>query len=108
TSCSRCSKTLRARHRFASSCLYLWDGWGIPAETWGILALLAAGAIASAVTALPNGNAPFALTVIWALIAVAVNQFTQAVTTNSITVGAIAAGLTFLTGVTLLVASNRQ
>jgi hypothetical protein len=39
--------------------------------------LLLAGLVASAVTVAVRGNAPYALTVIWALIAMAVNQFSR-------------------------------
>lgn len=83
-----------------------WSGFGLAAETWSIVALLAAGAIAAAVTAALRGNAPYALTVVWALIAVAVNQFTRAVPTNSTTVGAVAAGMALLVGVALLLSRN--
>jgi hypothetical protein len=39
--------------------------------------LLPAGLVASAVTVAVRGNAPYALRVIWALIAMAVNQFSR-------------------------------
>jgi translocator protein len=41
-----------------------WDGWGIDAQTWGVVLLLA-GLVASAVTAAMRGNAPYALTGFW-------------------------------------------
>lgn len=87
---------------------YRWDGWGIEAETWGIIALLLAGAIASFVTAATKGNTPYTLTVIWALIAVAVNQFSRAVQTNSAKVGTVAVGIVLLIGFTLLVARHQR
>jgi benzodiazapine receptor len=82
---------------------FQWQGWGVQAKTWGMLALLSAGAIASIVTVAMKGNAPYALTVIWALIAVAVNQFWQAVPTNSTTVGMVAAAMAVLIGLALLI-----
>jgi MFS family permease len=80
-----------------------WDGWGVDAQTWGVIALLLAGVTASAITAAMRGNAPYALTVIWALIAVAVNQFLRATPASSTTVGAVAVGMALLVGTTLLV-----
>lgn len=85
-----------------------WNGWGLQAETWGIIALLAAGGVASAVTGMTKGNLPYALTIIWALIAVAVNQFTRAVPTNSVTVGAVAISMVVLVGATFVICRNRR
>jgi hypothetical protein len=48
-----------------------------------------------------RGNAPYALTVIWALIAIAVNQFSCATPASSTTVGAVAVGMELLVGATL-------
>ena len=39
-----------------------WGGWGIDAQTWGVVALLLAGvvaSVASAVTAAMRGNTPY-------------------------------------------------
>ncbi|HKQ78783.1 MAG TPA: tryptophan-rich sensory protein [Blastocatellia bacterium] len=85
-----------------------WGGWGIDAQTWGVVPLLLAGVIASVATAAMRGNAPYALTVIWALIAVAVNQFSRATPANSTTVGAVAVGMALLVGTTLLVSRGRR
>lgn len=85
-----------------------WTGWGIQAETWGIVALVAAGIIASTVVFATKGNIPYALTVIWALIAVAINQFTGAVSTHSTAVGAVATGMVLLVGFTLLVCHSQR
>jgi hypothetical protein len=84
-----------------------WGGWGIDAQTWGVVALLLAGVIASVATAAMKGNAPYALTVIWALIAVAVNQFSRATPASSTAVGAVAVGMALLVGTTLLVSRGR-
>ncbi len=67
-----------------------WNGWGMDAENWGLVAILLSGGIASVVTVATQGNAAYALTVIWALMAVAVNQFSRAVPTNSTMVGTAA------------------
>ncbi len=85
-----------------------WDRQGITEETWGVIVLLLVGLIAVAVTAATRGNMPFALTIIWALIGVAVNQFTQAVPTNSVTVGALAVGMAVLVGIVLLLAHRKN
>ncbi len=77
---------------------YGWDGFGLRLELWGVFILLIAGFIGSAVTAALRGNMPYALTVIWALIAVAVNQFTQGVPTSSSLVGTIAAAMAAFVG----------
>lgn len=86
---------------------YGWDGWGVPRETWGLIVLIAAGLIAAAVTFALQGNVAYALTVIWALVAVAVNQYTRAVPTNSTTVGAAAVAMIVVVGVALLVQRAR-
>ena len=85
-----------------------WGGWGIDAQTWGVVALLLAGVIASVATAAMRGNAPYALTAIWALIAVAVNQFSRATPASSTMVGAVAVGMALLVGTTLLVSRGRR
>jgi hypothetical protein len=85
-----------------------WDGWGIDPQTWGVVAVLLAGVIASAVTATMRGNAPYALTVIWALVAVAVNQFSRATPATSAAVGAVAVGMALLVGTTLLVSRRSR
>lgn len=82
---------------------YGWNGWGVTGETWGIIALIAAGLIAAAVTWGLRGNVAYALTIIWALVAVAVNQYERAVPTSSATVGATAVAMSILVGATLLV-----
>jgi hypothetical protein len=69
-----------------------WSGWGVEERTWGIIILLAAGVIAAWVTAALRGNRPYALTVIWALLAVAVKQFSSALATSSNLVGIAAIG----------------
>lgn len=87
---------------------YGWSGWGIQLETWGVVALILAGAIGSIVTAAMKGNVPYALAVIWALIAISVNQYTQSVPTSSTTVGAIAAGMALLVAAALLISLIRH
>jgi benzodiazapine receptor len=79
-----------------------WDGWLLPAEMWGGAALLLAGVVATAVTVKLRGNLPYALAVIWALVAIAVNQFSRAVPTSSLAVGGIAVAMTLQVSVALL------
>ncbi len=64
----------------------------------GVVSLLLAALVASAVTAAMRGNAPYALTVTWALIAMAVNQFSRATPASSTTFGAVAVGMKLLGG----------
>ena len=87
---------------------YGWNGWGVSLEVWGLAAVAAAGVIASVVTAALKGNVPYALTTIWAFIGIAVNQFSHAVRTSSAEVGALAVGMAFLIGITLLVIRTRH
>lgn len=87
---------------------YGWDRWGVDTQTWGVVALLLAGVIASVATAAMRGNTPYALTVIWALIAVAGNQFLRATPASSTAVGAMAVGMALLVGTTLLVSRGRS
>ena len=85
-----------------------WDRQGVPEESWGVLVLLLVGLIAVILTAVTRGNMPFALTIIWALIGIAVNQFTQAVPTNSTTVGAVAVIMAVLVGVVMMIAHRKN
>lgn len=66
---------------------YGWTGWGIEMELWGVIVLAATGLIGATVTTALKGNVPYALTVIWALAATAVNQYTAAVPTHSFQTG---------------------
>ncbi len=84
-----------------------WNGGGITAEMWGAVLLIAAGLIATVLTIATRGNVPYALTIIWALVAVAVNQFTGAVPTSSRMVGAVAIGAALVVGITLLITRSR-
>lgn len=51
-----------------------WEATSPGAAGWGVAMLLAAGAIAAAVTLATRANVAYALTVIWALVAVLVGQ----------------------------------
>jgi hypothetical protein len=55
-----------------------------------------------------EGQYAVSLTVIWALIAMAVNQFSRATPASSTTVGAVAVGMVLLVGTTLLVSRGRR
>lgn len=85
-----------------------WDGWGVGASTWGVVMLVAAGVIASTVTVVTGSNIPYALTVIWALAGVAVNQLARLAPTNSTAVGVAACGAALLVGATLLISRIRR
>jgi hypothetical protein len=81
---------------------YEWSGWGAQTEMWGIVALLAAGIIASAVTVALKGNLPYAVAAMWGLIGVAVNQFARSGSIEPNTVGAVAIAVTSQVAFTLL------
>ncbi len=81
---------------------YEWSGWGAQLETWGIVAVLVAGVIASAVTVALKGNIPYALAVMWGLVGLAVNQFTHGGSIGSNTVSAVAAAMVLQVGFTLV------
>lgn len=59
---------------------------GLGAQTWAIVMLLAAAVIGSFVTVVSRGNLWYALTVIWALVGVAVANITRAPNTTIATV----------------------
>ncbi|MEM7801253.1 MAG: hypothetical protein AAF633_18820 [Chloroflexota bacterium] len=51
-----------------------WNGFGIGDVAWGVTMLIAAGLIAATVAYFGGGNFFYAGTVVWALVAVSVNQ----------------------------------
>lgn len=69
---------------------YGWSGFGVAYETWAIASLIAAGVVAAIVTFFDRGNLGYALTVIWAMVGIAINQYTAGVETSSPTVGLVA------------------
>lgn len=81
---------------------YGWSGFGLSLESWGIVAMILVGIVACLVTLALAGNRPYALTLIWALIAVAVNQFSAAVPTHSIWVGGLAVAVCVVIGLVTL------
>lgn len=73
-----------------------WSGWGLSGESWGLMALALAGLIAAAVVMVTRGNVPYALTIVWAFVAVAVNQLSGSVPTSSVFVGLAALAMSGL------------
>jgi hypothetical protein len=73
------------------------SGWldvGMPEQNWTVLMLLAAGAVASAVVVASRGNAWYAGTIAWALVAIAVaNVYRDPNRTVAGVAGAAAAGV---------------
>jgi MFS family permease len=74
---------------------------GLDAETWGMVMLIAAAAIAAAVT-LATRNAGYPLAVIWALLAVFVARRAPPVVTQSDTVAYVALGAAAVVAAALL------
>jgi hypothetical protein len=50
-----------------------WGGWGIAPEVWGVIMLVAAGAIASAVS-FTRGDIAYMLVIVWAFAGIGVKQ----------------------------------
>jgi hypothetical protein len=80
---------------------------GLGGETWGMVMLIAAGLIASAVT-LATRNAAYPLAVIWALIAVFVARRAPPVVTQSDAVAYVALGAAALVAVAMGMAVMRR
>jgi translocator protein len=53
-----------------------WGGWGLAPSAWGVIVLVVAAAVATAVI-LTQRSAAFGAAVVWALVAVAVNQWSD-------------------------------
>jgi hypothetical protein len=70
-----------------------WNGWGISAEVWTVIALIAGAAIASIVS-IQRADIAFVLVIVWAFIAVAVRQANIPVI--AITAGGLAVALVLL------------
>jgi hypothetical protein len=70
-----------------------WSGWGISAEVWTAIALIAGAAIASVVS-IQRADIAFVLVIVWAFIAIAVRQANIPVI--AITAGGLAVALVLL------------
>jgi len=55
-----------------------WNGWGLDAETWMVIMLIAAAAIASIVS-ITRGDIAYMLVIIWALVGIAVKHAGNAI-----------------------------
>lgn len=55
-----------------------WGGWGIAPEVWGVIMLVAAGAIATAVS-FTRGDVAYMLVIVWAFAGIGVKQSETAV-----------------------------
>lgn len=73
-----------------------WNGWGISSEVWTIVLMVISAAIAAAIV-LQRRDAAFALVIVWALVAIAVRQWSIAAI--GITALVLAAGVAILTAV---------
>jgi benzodiazapine receptor len=76
-----------------------WDGWGLDPRAWAVIMIIAAAAIASAVS-ITRGDIGYVLVIVWAFIGIAVKQ--SATTSVAVTAGlmAVIVALTLLIGVT--------
>jgi len=75
-----------------------WDGWGLDPRAWAVIMVIAAAAIAIAVS-ITRGDIGYVLVIVWAFIGIAVKQ--SATPSVAITAGLMAAvvALTLLIGV---------
>lgn len=76
-----------------------WSDVGLSEESWTILMLAAAGLVGSSVTLWSRGNVCYSLTLIWAVVGIAVANFSR---DQSRTVAAVALGVGMLIAVVLL------
>jgi hypothetical protein len=84
-----------------------WTAQDPGAAGWGVAMLLAAGVIGAAVAAATVANLPYALTVIWALVAVVVGQRTGDTPVGTSATQAAAAVAAALVGAAVLLAWRR-
>lgn len=85
-----------------------WTAQDPGAAGWGVAMLLAAGAIGAAVAIATRANLPYALTVIWALVAVVVGQRSSDTPVGTGATQAAAAVAAALVGAAVLVAWRRR
>lgn len=75
-----------------------WSGWGISPEAWAVIMLVAAAAIASAVS-LTRGDIAYILVIVWAYVGIAVKHAATPVVAWTAIVMAVVVALTLLVGV---------
>lgn len=74
-----------------------WADVGLSEQSWTILLVIAAGLMASCVTAFSRGNAGYALTVVWALVAIGVANGMRGPNAPVAVAAGVMAGLVALT-----------
>jgi TspO/MBR family len=77
-----------------------WDGWGLDPRAWAVIMVIAAAAIASAVS-ITRGDIGYVVVIVWAFIGIAVKQ--SATTSVAVTAGLMAA----VVALTLLISVPR-
>lgn len=85
-----------------------WEASDPGAAGWGVAMLLAAGAIGAAVSVATVANLPYALTVVWALVAVFVGQRTGQIPVGTDGTQAAAAVAAVLVGAAALLSKRRR
>jgi benzodiazapine receptor len=75
-----------------------WGGWGLSPEAWAVIMLVAAAAIASAVS-LTRGDIAYILVIVWAFIGIAVKQAATPVVAWTAILMAVVVALTLIVGV---------
>jgi benzodiazapine receptor len=64
-----------------------WNGWGVSAEIWAVIMLIA-GVVISAIMSLSRADIAYSLVLVWAFIGIAVKQNNTPLVANSALIGA--------------------
>ena len=90
----------------ATSLLYFygWDGWGISAQVWAVIMLVAAGII-SALMSLTRSDVVYSLVIVWALVGIAVKHSAVPLVAN--TAWAITVFVLFMIALGILLSRRR-
>jgi hypothetical protein len=75
-----------------------WNGWGISPEAWAVIMLVAAAAIASAVS-LTRGDVAYVLVIVWAFVGIAAKHADTPIVSVTAALMAVVVALTLLVGV---------
>jgi hypothetical protein len=75
-----------------------WGGWGIPPQTWAVIMLIAAAAIAAAVS-ITRGDIAYVAVIVWAFAGIAIKHAATPLVATTAWIMAALVALTLLVGV---------
>jgi hypothetical protein len=75
-----------------------WSGWGIAPEVWAVIMLVAAAAIASAVS-ITRGDVAYVLVIVWAFVGIAIKHAATPLVSIAAWATAAIVALTLIVGV---------